>query len=309
MVHVVSGSAGPGQKALLPQHHHRLAEASWVSALPTMACFGQRWTIRTTDPELADYLYRLYEPVVAVGSSGNPTVTYSVLPPTRDRAGLVARDDELLLEPASHGATLSGLVWVINRQVIEETRDRLLLHATAAARDGRAVVLVGQPNVGKTTLLTGLLARGFDYVTDEVVAVTADGQIEGFPKPLTIDRGSWEVLDYLRPQVTRSMRRYLQQQWQLPLQTLARIAASSCAEWLVFPRFWGTADTRLVALSPGAAVRELVPCMFAPPDEPLGLSRLRTLTSLAERTPAWRLEYSELDHAAQQLAQLAQDEP
>jgi hypothetical protein len=46
-----------------------------------------------------------------------------------------------------------------------------VLHASAVALDGRAVAFVGPTGAGKTSLALALVARGADFVTDDVLAL------------------------------------------------------------------------------------------------------------------------------------------
>lgn len=58
----------------------------------------------------------------------------------------------------------------------------LWLHAGAAVRDGRAVLFVGPYGRGKSTLVTRLCARGWSYVSDDVVPVDlCAGRVLPFP--------------------------------------------------------------------------------------------------------------------------------
>lgn len=67
--------------------------------------------------------------------------------------------------------------------------EALMLHASAVALDdGRVVGLVGPSGRGKTTAAQAL-GRFYGYVTDETLAVRADGSVVAYPKPLSI--GSW----------------------------------------------------------------------------------------------------------------------
>lgn len=51
----------------------------------------------------------------------------------------------------------------------------MLVHASCAARDGNAVLLLGPPGAGKSDLLLRLLNAGWDLVADDQVRLTADG--------------------------------------------------------------------------------------------------------------------------------------
>jgi hypothetical protein len=57
----------------------------------------------------------------------------------------------------------------------------VVVHAAGIARNGRAVLIAGAGNAGKTTLVRACLAAGFDYMGDNVVEVSTGRLHEGFP--------------------------------------------------------------------------------------------------------------------------------
>lgn len=64
--------------------------------------------------------------------------------------------------------------------------DLLMLHACGiASDDGRVLAFVAASGTGKTTIARALGAR-FGYVTDETVAVTPEGRVLPYPKPLSV---------------------------------------------------------------------------------------------------------------------------
>jgi energy-coupling factor transporter ATP-binding protein EcfA2 len=79
------------------------------------------------------------------------------------------------------------VVAAVNRLAVGGTTGRLLFHAEAAERNGRAVVLVGPSGRGKSTLTAALVKAGLGYLTDEVVAVDpTTRRIRPFAKPLNL---------------------------------------------------------------------------------------------------------------------------
>ena len=63
----------------------------------------------------------------------------------------------------------------------------VMLHAAGLATDdGRVLVLVGVSGAGKTTAAARLCLDAFGYVTDELVAVTPEGSVLAYPKPLSV---------------------------------------------------------------------------------------------------------------------------
>ena len=84
-------------------------------------------------------------------------------------------------------AALDILVSRVNRLSLDEDPDRLHLHAAAVAAGEHGVLVSAPGGTGKTTLVTALVQRGWDYLTDEAVALGAgEPSITGFAKPLTI---------------------------------------------------------------------------------------------------------------------------
>src|SRR5581483_1944964 len=64
---------------------------------------------------------------------------------------------------------------------------RFLLHGGAIQRDGQAVLVLGGSGKGKTTLTFGALRAGWGVLSDDLVAVRADGEaavVTGLPKAL-----------------------------------------------------------------------------------------------------------------------------
>lgn len=82
---------------------------------------------------------------------------------------------------------LSALSSLVTRCAIEERAGQLwMLHAAAvAADDGRVVAFVGASGTGKTTIAR-TLGRTHGYVSDETCAVTFDGGVLPYPKPLSV---------------------------------------------------------------------------------------------------------------------------
>lgn len=63
----------------------------------------------------------------------------------------------------------------------------LMFHAAGlATADGEVVVLVAASGTGKTTAARALAERGWGYVSDETIAVSEQGWVVPYPKPLSV---------------------------------------------------------------------------------------------------------------------------
>jgi hypothetical protein len=268
------------------------------------------------DPDLgrrvAGLLRELYAATVVdpddPGVTDTSSITrYRFLPPGDGEPGVVARDDEILVSSAQPSTLLGRLVWAINQQVINGSADRLLLHAGAVEVDGVGVLIPAAMEAGKTTLVTGLLDRGASYLTDEAASVTPDLVLEGYAKPLSIDRGSWEVLAHHAPDLDAELAPYLETQWQVPPHRAAPVVARSQLGLMVFRRYEAGTPTRMERVSPATAVRLAVGCTFVTDREHLSLERLRELASIAERVPAYELVGGDLDEACEAVRAVVRD--
>jgi hypothetical protein len=99
---------------------------------------------------------------------------------------------------SSLSAVLVRLMTAVNLAALDADPTRLHLHAAAATKQRRAVVLAAQRGVGKTTTAAHLLARGWTFLTDETVSVAPDAPaVSGFPKPLSIKPFGGQHVEHL----------------------------------------------------------------------------------------------------------------
>jgi hypothetical protein len=164
---------------------------------PQFRCLDFEWSAAGNEPELIDRVTTLYEPCVH-GTPG-PAGHEFVLRQEPDASVSVSRDGDEVLAGAPASLAMARLAWEVNRGVVEERGDRLLLHAAAAERGDRIVVIAGPEGSGKSTLVTALLCSGLRYVTDETVAVRPGASIAPYPKPISLPADSLVALRDLCP--------------------------------------------------------------------------------------------------------------
>lgn len=106
------------------------------------------------------------------------------------------------------GLPLAGaLTWLVSglsRASLDVESGRLHLHAAGAVRGGRAAVLVGRRETGKTTTLAHLALNGWGFISDETISIgPRDDEVRGFAKPLSIKPGGEvfipELTEHLLP--------------------------------------------------------------------------------------------------------------
>lgn len=214
------------------------------------------FAIRSNDFTLVKYFGRSLK---SFAVSGDPARWYSVVATSHpDERYRIYLDDEGLFAAPDADGVARYLLWHINFEVITGASPHLLIHAAGATMSGQAVVLPGQMNAGKTTLVAGLVLDGLQFLTDELVAINLGTRlIDPYPRPLNIGFGSWEALSSLRPSDRDEQNPFPELMWHVEPTTIRPdvVAQPSPLRWVIAPRFEEGAPTSLEPVSrPEAAV-------------------------------------------------------
>ena len=202
----------------------------------------------------------------------------------------------------------SDLLWEINNRAVSRPHDSLVFHAAVCAGpDGRAVVLAGTANAGKSTLVTGLVRDGFTYLTDEAAALAPErDEVVSYPKPIGLDPGSWPVF----PDLAHLDRGLSSSRWWLDAAALGAPVAppgsTHPVAQVAFVRYEAGAAPEVQQLRPVEAVLALAENLFNLADH--GQQGLDRLARLALAVPCHRVVYGSLDDAIAQVRGLL-DEP
>ena len=179
----------------------------------------------------------------------------------------------------------------------------LLLHAGAAVKDGRAVVLPGSQESGKSTLTTLLAGRGWEVISDDIGAVDAERlTIAPYPRRLLIRPHTLERNRRARDGVRllRELDAYGELVHVAEPRRRARQAARIAL--LAFPRWALDGVTTIVPLSRGEAVASLmdnsVNLRF------LGLRGVRSAAEVSRGARAYRLATGDPEEALDALERL-----
>lgn len=262
----------------------------------TYQALAHRFEVDSPDPALLRHLETLFEGLRCPDPDpAGAAVRYRLDEEPRGWYTL-RRDEELLVNSDRPGLVLAHLLWQLNRSAIGATTDRIVLHAAAAARDGLGVLLPAPMESGKTTLVAGLVRRGFQYLSDEAVAIDpVTLELQPYAKPLSLDPGSWAVLPDLEPAVEGRLRPWLGDQWQVAPTSIRpdAVAAPAPARLVVLPRYDKDAETTIESISGGRALLELAKCTFK--WQRHGSRALYTLAGLVRDADCYRLVVGDLE--------------
>jgi hypothetical protein len=241
-----------------------LDELEWPYTTDTFEALGHRFALRTTDVRFGRVFDELYR---ACSTKGRPSTWYSVRHDGDDDAEReLFVDGERIAGIGNPSWLLGYLTWHVNHQVIATGGRFVLLHAAAASLGGVAVVLPGDPEAGKTTLVAGLVRAGFAYLTDEATAIDPETlQIIPYPKPLSIDRGAWSVLADLAPASGDALARYCTDQWRIRPESFRPDAVGSpvVPKLVIFPEYRPDAATLVEPVARSEALLGLLRSTFS----------------------------------------------
>lgn len=237
------------------------------------------------------------------GTPQGPRVRYEIR--SADKEGYVSAyaGGERLATGRSTEAVLGGLSWHINRSVIEHSVDRyVLMHAASATLAGVTVVLAADMESGKTTTVAGLLRSGFDYVTDEAVALDPGTcMVSPFGKTLSLDPGSWGLFPECAP--AGDFRPRLQ--WFIEPHRLGATSHTlpvAAPEIVLFPKYVAGATTAVVPVTAAEATHELARMTFDFARHPR--RNLATLARVARTATCVRLRIGDLEQAVDLVHEL-----
>jgi hypothetical protein len=251
------------------------------------------------DATLRDQIHRHFRHCQGNGAL-TPVVTYHIPPAAEGRWDLYRGPHPLLRHALCH-RILERLMGDAVIHLTAYTRQVPVFHAAGVARAGRGLLLCGDSGSGKSTLAAWLLAQGFDYLGDEVIAVKdASGEMIGLPRPVILKGGSKFIWELFLPEAARLELEVLPHDnvW-LDADWFHPGAAKSEAELtgLVFPRFASGANFQAERLSAAEATFHLLQRLINAKNLPdRGFS---SATGMGRTTPAYSLVYADLgDEAA-----------
>ena len=226
-----------------------------VHCTSSLCALSYRFAVRSDDWELGRHVDEVFaglrEP-----AAGPPVEHWYSLTPSSDDAGRVdvRRDGADLALGQRPGDAVGWLVCDVNRAAAEASGEHLLFHAGALDASGTGVLVPGSSGSGKSTLVAGLARAGLAYLTDELAAFNlSSGHLETYAKPITIKRGSFDVLRDMHPsaEVGPLVYHWSGEEWQVPVGPGTRRAIGRpCAPGIVVvPRYDPGGATALTPLS------------------------------------------------------------
>lgn len=266
------------------RHVHRLRIG------PVGFRIGSDW--RAPIDQLAD-LYRAYP----TADHADYTVRLFAARPWRRflRPAVSIGGDYMLPEaaplPLVHGLLAAEMA--MNLQLALGHRRHLLLHASIAERDGRALLMTGESGAGKSTLATLLAANGWRFMGDEFALLDpATGLVHAFPRLISLKNQSVAAAAAAFPDgrfgpllkaTPKGDIRHLVP----PVDAIGRMDEPAAPALLLFPRHGVAAEERDVPASEAFVRLTQASTNYVA----LGEVGFRALTTLVRDIPARAIDY------------------
>jgi len=169
----------------------KIDRLGWAAGFSFMS-YGARIGIRVNDPTILDRLLEFLPPRWNPSSSSIVDVLYSLLVGGQEEGSRVRRY-HLLYSGAARLARTKEIQDIFNAfesdvhfQVEVRARRTLFVHAGVVGWRGRAIVIPGRSQSGKTSLVEALVRAGATYYSDEYAVFDRSGRVHPYPKPLSV---------------------------------------------------------------------------------------------------------------------------
>lgn len=263
--------------------------------MTTYRALAHQFTVTCNHAGLAEHIADVFSCLFAPADAGAHVSAYDLrIAPQDDHAHRLLIDGAPIVTSRRPDRPYAHLLHQINARAIADSgAGATLLHASAALSPLGVLLLPAPMESGKSTLVTGLIRRGWEYVTDEIAAIGGDLDLRTYPRSVSLDPGSWHLFPDLRPDIHPSIVRYLPPQWQVHPERIGRIATGPLTvAGVVLPSYIPASRTRLRGLDPVEALRDLLACCFTFPEHTE--RDLDVLADLVDRVPCFSLSSGDL---------------
>jgi hypothetical protein len=268
--------------------------------------FAVRFKIR--EHELARALYHLYAGYPLVDPEQTVLFSEVRVVPERLWSDFFRRGFAIYADGELHGRSLDlplalpSVEWTINWRIATRAHRYAMIHAAVAEREGRALILPGDPGSGKSTLCAALVGRGWRLLSDEFALLRPeDGMLMPMPRPMSLKNQSIglirAVAPHLRfgPAVSGTTKGTVALAAP-PAESILRQGEPARPQWIIFPAWREEATApELKPLSRSEAFADLTDNGIN--YDIIGEAGFRAFRGLVESCAAYRLTFGRLTDA------------
>ena len=258
---------------------------------------GRAALIRCADPDLRRSLAGYFRH--CLGRQTSVVASYDITPADKGDWQLW-RDGNLLHPQATRLYLFIYLSQDIMAKLAAGCQQALIFHAAGLCQGQSGLIICGRSGSGKSTLAAWLTAAGFDFLSDEIVAIRFDPlEMTGLAWPIVLKRGSTFVWQHwLGAGAAEQMLQFFDgAAWFDPEQLRARcVGGAAQPSLLLFPRYTPDAPLAAQPLSAAEAAFRLMHQLVN--FKQLPQQGFQQVAGLARQVKAYSLIYSDVTAAA-----------
>lgn len=210
--------------------------------------------------------------------------------------------------PADHAYAL--LEWGMNWCIGGQAHHYLLIHAAVLERNGRAVILPGDPGAGKSTLTAALALSGWRLLSDEMTLVDrSDGMLVGLARPVNLKNDSIGIVrafsaDAVFGDPAHDTHKGTVAHLKPPAASVRQVAQRALPAFIVYPRWSADAACTLTPRAKADAFMHTATHAFN--YEVLGSTGFDLVGALVDRCECLDFRYARLPDAIALFERLVQ---
>lgn len=221
-------------------------------------------------------------------------------------------DGVIPFKPLPGQQALAMLEWGMNWCVYTHAHHLLIMHGAVLERNGYAIILPAPSGSGKSTLCAGMMHRGWRLLSDELILVDLDSaKVHPLCRPVSLKNQSISIISKFAPDaiitkpIADTAKGSVAHVRPAP-EDIARTNDLAPIRWAVFPRYISGSQTELTPVAKTEAFMTLVDNTFN--YSLLAQQGFDVLARVTDNLDAYRLQFSNMEHAIATLNQLADAE-
>jgi len=216
---------------------------------------------------------------------------------------IFALDGEQLFKPLPRDQAMQAFEWGLNWIIEHHCHQYLIVHAAVIEKGGHAILMPGQPGSGKSTLAAAMTNRGWRLLSDEIALISmADGALSALARPISLKNESIPVLRRFVPDAiigceARDTVKGTVALMRAPLDSIARIAQTARASWIIFPRYLNGLPVEIRRRSRASTLMSIIEHSFNYSIH--GKAGFERLADVIEACDCYDFSYADLNEAVE----------
>lgn len=260
-----------------------------------IAFAGNTVLIRYESTAVEPFISRLFEDMRSIASDRPPESVLEILAGSDGDGQLILTDSGEFFARGPLGVSFAAALFDrVLFHLLNKNAGGVALHAGAVAYGQQVILIPGQSGAGKSSLTAWLTARGFSYLSDELIFLPASGprRTLSFARPFHIKPGSKDVVKTLLAPNPPSDLLEDEHGMIVPHRAINPSCrpAESPPSLLLFPAYRAEATLKVEKMSPARAGTYLMGCDVN--GRNLADHGFRQLMEVAKSAPAYRIAFS-----------------